>query len=88
MVAKKAQMRQEFANKLSFLADRATEALKVFSEPGFSGAMDRTLREAVGAEEPPPEDGEGAADGTAVEPGEGPAGDGIPGANGAGPPSA
>ena len=69
MVAKKAQMRQEFANKLSFLADRATEALEAFSEPGFSGALDQALREAVGAEEPPPEDGEGAADGAAVEPG-------------------
>ena len=88
MVAKKAQMRQEFANKLSFLADRATEALEAFSEPGFSGALDQALREAVGAEEPPPEDGEGAADGAAVEPGEGPAGDGAPGADGADPPPA
>ena len=88
MVAKKAQMRQEFANKLSFLADRATEALEAFSEPGFSGALDQALREAVGAEEPPPEDGEGAADGAAVEPGEGPAGDGAPGADGAAPPPA
>ena len=88
MVAKKAQMRQEFANKLSFLADRATEALEAFSEPGFSGALDQALREAVGAEEPPPEDGEGAADGAAVEPGEGPAGDGAPGTDGADPPPA
>ena len=88
MVAKKAQMRQEFANKLSFLADRATEALEAFSAPGFSGALDQALREAVGAEEPPPEDGEGAADGAAVEPGEGPAGDGAPGADGADPPPA
>ena len=88
MVAKKAQMRQEFANKLSFRADRATEALEAVSEPGFSGALDQALREAVGAEEPPPEDGEGAADGAAVEPGEGPAGDGAPGADGADPPPA
>ena len=86
LVAKKAQMRQEFVNKLSLIADRAAEALEVFSEPGFSGALDRALRDAVGAEEPPPEEGEGTADGAAVEPGESPAGDAEPGPGGAGPP--
>ena len=88
LVAKKAQMRQEFANKLGLIADRATEALEAFSEPGFSEVLDRALREAVGAEEPPPEEGEGAANGAAVEPGESPAGDGEPGQGGAGPPPA
>ena len=79
LVDKKAQMRLEFANKLSFLADRATEALEVFSEPGFAGALDRALRQAVGAEEPP-DDGTGDDDGAAVEPGKDPSGDAEPGA--------
>ena len=53
LIAKKAQMKQEFINKLRFLSDRATEALAAFTEPGFAGALDQALREAVGAEEPP-----------------------------------
>ena len=38
-VGKKAQMKQEFINKLRFLSDRATEALEVFEAPGFAGAF-------------------------------------------------
>ena len=78
-VGKKAQMKQEFINKLRFLSDRATEALAVFSQPGFSQALDQALREAVGAEEPP-ERGEGGDDG-AAEPGAGALGgdEGAPG---------
>ena len=72
LVGKKAQMRQEFINKLGFLSDRATEALEAFGEPGFAGELDRALRQAVGAEEPPPDEGEGGGDGAAVEPGENP----------------
>lgn len=79
LVDKKAQMRMEFTNRLSFIADRATEALEVFGEPGFAGELDRALRQAVGAEEPP-DDGTGDDDGAAVEPGQGPPGDGGPGA--------
>lgn len=78
LVDKKTQMRLEFTNRLSFIADRATEALEAFSEPGFAGELDRALRQAVGAEEPP-DDGTGDDDGTAVEPGQGPPGDGEPG---------
>lgn len=85
LVGKKAQMKLEFINKLRFLSDRATEALEVFSQPGFSAALDQALREAVGAEEPPPEDGEGGSDGAAAEPGEGPPGAGAPGADGGDP---
>lgn len=67
-VEKKTQMKQEFINKLRFLSDRANEALEAFAEPGFAEALDRAVREAVGAEEPP--DG-GGDDGTA-DPGAGP----------------
>lgn len=66
LVSKKAQMKQEFINKLRFLSDRANEALEVFEAPGFSAQLDQALREAVGAEEPPPDEGgdggHGAAD--------------------------
>ena len=70
LIGKKAQMKQEFINKLRFLSDRATEALTAFEEPGFVQSLHEALEEALGAEEPPPEDGKGAGDGTAVEPGE------------------
>ena len=70
-VGKKAQMKQEFINKLRFLSDRATEALEVFEAPGFSVSLDQALREATGAEEPPPEEGGGQGDG-ATDPGQGP----------------
>lgn len=82
LIQKKAQMKQEFTNKLRFLSDRATEALEVFSQPGFSTAIDRALREAVGAEEPPNRE-EGGDDG-AVEPGAGTPGSGKAGAEGGG----
>ena len=85
LIAKKAQMKQEFINKLRFLSDRATEALAAFTEPGFAGALDQALREAVGAEEPPPEDGEGGADG-AAEPGAGAPEGTAPGPEGGGEP--
>lgn len=85
LIAKKAQMKQEFINKLRFLSDRATEALAAFTEPGFAGALDQALREAVGAEEPPPEDGEGGADG-AAEPGAGAPEGAAPGPEGGGEP--
>lgn len=69
LLEKKAQMKQEFINKLRFLSDRAAEALAVFSEPGFSQALDQALRESMGAEEPPPD--EGGEDGGAAQPGPG-----------------
>lgn len=68
LIEKKAQMKQEFINKLRFLSDRATEALAVFTQPGFSGELDQALREAVGAQEPPPEEGE---EGGGAQPGPG-----------------
>ena len=71
LIEKKAQMKLEFTNKLRFLSDRATEALEVFSQPGFSTALDQALREALGAEEPPPQEGEGGGDGAASGPGAG-----------------
>ena len=71
LIEKKAQMKLEFTNKLRFLSDRATEALEVFSQPGFSTALDQALREALGAEEPPPLEGEGGGDGAASGPGAG-----------------
>ena len=70
LVGKKAQMKTEFINKLRFLSDRASEALEAFSQPGFAAALDQALREAVGAEEPPPEEG-GGQDGGAADPGQG-----------------
>ena len=80
MIAKKDQMKQAFINRLRFLADRATEALEVFEEPGFPGALDQALRSAAGAEEPPTgeerdggsgaaDPGTGAAESGAAEPG-------------------
>ena len=84
LVGKKAQMKLEFINKLRFLSDRATEALEVFSQPGFSAALDQALRKVTGAEEPPPDDEKGGGDG-AEEPGAGPTGGGDPEAGGTGP---
>lgn len=77
LLEKKAQMKQEFVNKLRFLSDRAAEALAVFTEPGFSQALDQALREAVGAEEPPPD--EGGEDGGAAQPDPGAPGGGTEG---------
>lgn len=65
LVSKKAQMKQEFINKLRFLSDRANEALEVFEAPGFSAQLDQALREAVGAEEPPPDEGGDGSHGAA-----------------------
>lgn len=86
-VGKKAQMKQEFINKLRFLSDRANEALEVFEAAGFAGALDEALRKAAGAEEPPPDEGGGADDGTA-DPGAGPAAPGGTDPEDAGGPSA
>ena len=71
LIDKKAQMKLEFTNKLRFLSDRANEALEAFSQPNFSAELDQALREATGAEEPPPDQGEGEGNG-AAEPGKGP----------------
>lgn len=65
LIGKKAQMKQEFINRLRFLSDRAAEALAEFSAPEFPGALDQALRKAVGAEEPPSDSGEGGPDGAA-----------------------
>lgn len=86
-VGKKAQMKQEFINKLRFLSDRATEALEVFEAPGFAGALDEALRKATGAEEPPPDEEGGGDDGTA-DSGTGPAASGGTGPAGADGPTA
>ena len=74
LIGKKGQMKQEF---IRFLSDRATEALEVFEAPGFAGALDQALREAAGAEEPPPDEGGNGADGAAD------AGAGVPEPGGA-----
>lgn len=87
IVGKKAQMKQEFINKLRFLSDRATEALEVFEAPGFAGALDEALRKATGAEEPPPDQEGGGDDGTA-DSGTGPAAPGGAGPAGADGPTA
>lgn len=62
--AKKAQMKEEFINKLRFLSDRAAEALKELEAPELPGALDAALRQAAGAPEPPPGGGEEGAGGT------------------------
>lgn len=81
LVAKKAQMKNEFINKLRFLSDRANEALDSFSEPGFSASLFEALENAFPPEPPldeppfgeepetPPEEGEDRA-GEPTEPGE------------------
>ena len=87
LIGKKAQMKQEFTNKLRFLSDRASEALEAFESPGFSAALDQALREAAGAEEPPPEEGGDDGDG-AADPGTGPAAPGGTNPPGPGDPTA
>lgn len=64
LIDKKGQMKKEFINKLRFIADRASEALSEFEEPGFAAALDTALRETVGAEAPDGSEG-GADRGTA-----------------------
>ncbi len=63
LIAKKAQMKLEFTNRLRFLSDRATEALEVFGQPGFASALDTALRDALAEEAP--DTGEGDGHGTA-----------------------
>lgn len=63
LIAKKAQMKLEFTNRLRFLSDRATEALAVFEQPEFAQELDTALREALAEE--PPDTGEGGDHGTA-----------------------
>ena len=83
LINKKTQMKTEFINKLRLIADRATEALTEFEEPGFAAALDTALREAVGAQ--PPDGGEGGADSGAADPGQGgPANGADPSPGGAG----
>ena len=64
LVQKKAQMRMEFMNKLRFISDRATEALEVFSAPGFSAQMHEALVREMNDTQPPDDRGDdgGAAD--------------------------
>lgn len=75
LINKKTQMKTEFINKLRLIADRATEALTEFEEPGFAAALDTALREAVGAQ--PPDGGEGGADSGAADQGQGGPADGA-----------
>ncbi len=62
LIAKKAQMKTELINKLRFVSDRAAEALEAFEQPGFAGALDTALREALAEEDAEP--GEDGDDGT------------------------
>ena len=87
LIGKKSQMKLEFINKLRFLSDRATEALSAFTEPGFAAALDQALREATGAEEPPPDEGGGEGNG-AADPESGAAADGGAGPDESGSPTA
>lgn len=75
LIDKKSQMKNEFINKLRLIADRATEALAEFEEPGFAAALDTALRQAVGAQ--PPDGGEGGADSGAADSGQGGPADGA-----------
>lgn len=67
LINKKAQMKQEFIQKLRFLSDRATEALAEMEEAGFAEQVARALEQEEVPQEPPepPEDGggDGAAEG-------------------------
>lgn len=76
LIAKKAQMKQEFVSKLRVLSERANQALAEWEQPAFALELRAALIEAA-AEEPPEDGGEG--DGAAA-PGEGPpaAGEGSP----------
>ena len=71
LIAKKAQMKQDFINKLRFLSDRAAEALEIFSAPGYGQQIADVLDAELSAEEgdnhgagdtnPSPPDGAGNA---------------------------
>lgn len=65
LIAKKAQMKLEFINKLRFVADRATEALAVFQQPDYPGELYAALCRELDI---PPEDDGGEDDGTAADP--------------------
>lgn len=73
LIAKKAQMRSEFINKLRTLSDRANEALSEWERPEIALELQAALRRAVLPSEPP-EDG-GDEDGSAPD-GANPPGDG------------
>lgn len=74
LIGKKAQMRNEFINKLRLIADRATEALTLFETPGFADELVQAVNQTEAPPEPPdqpegdgqdkPEDGE---DGNAAD---------------------
>jgi hypothetical protein len=78
LIAKKAQMKQEFINKLRFLSDRAAEALEIFSAPGYgqqiADALDAELsakegdKNGAGDAKPSPPNGAGDAGESPTEP--------------------
>ncbi len=76
LIAKKAQMKLEFINKLRFVSDRATEALEVFQQPDFSAQLHEALCRELAPE--PPDDG-GEDGGTAEDPAGSSSEDGTPG---------
>lgn len=82
LIAKKAQMKLEFINKLRFLSDRATEALAELEAPGAAEALYGALREAEGEETPEEGDGDGKGDADASPGGDGPGEGADPGAKG------
>jgi len=59
LIAKKAQMKQEFVSKLRVLSERANRALAEWEQPAFALELRAALIEA--AAEEPPEDGGGKA---------------------------
>lgn len=65
LLDKKAQMRNEFINKLRGIADRATEALTLFETPGFAEELVQELNQ---TEEPPEPPNEGPPDAPEEDP--------------------
>ena len=65
LLGKKAQMRNEFINKLRGIADRATEALTLFETPGFAEELVQELNQ---TEEPPEPPNEGPPDAPEEDP--------------------
>ncbi|MEA4940910.1 hypothetical protein SDC9_68207 [bioreactor metagenome] len=80
LIAKKAQMKLAFINKLRFLSDRATEALAELEAPGAAEALYGALREAEGAETPEEGDEDGKGDADASPGGDNPGEGADPGA--------
>lgn len=72
LIAKKAQMKLAFINKLRFLSDRATEALAELEASGAAEALYGALREAESAETPEEGDGDGKGDADASPGGDSP----------------